>query len=111
MTAEVVKVPEAPDSVAEQQRSSPPTPNKAGGDEAAGSPGASVNGVPEEKDALSSPDDDSSNDESQDGDGLTTPRELPVDSHFPQWRTLGRQLRKKGGSSRRLRHLACRLKG
>ena len=33
MTAKTVKVPEAPDSVAEQQRSSPPTPNKAGGDE------------------------------------------------------------------------------
>ena len=81
--AKAVEVHEAPDSVAEQQKSSPPLPNEAGGDEAAGSPSASVNAVPEEKDALSSPEDDSSDDESQDGDGCPTPCELPVDSHFP----------------------------
>ena len=40
--ANAVKVPEAPDSVAEQQESHPPSPYEAGGDEAAGSPAASV---------------------------------------------------------------------
>ena len=82
MTAEAVKVHEAMNSVAKQRGSSPPSPNEAGGDEAAGSPSASIDAVQEEKEALSSPEDDSSNDESQDCDGQPIPCELPVDSHF-----------------------------
>jgi len=53
--AKAVKVHEAQDSVAERPGSNPPSLKEAGGDEAVGSPSASVDTVPEEKDALSSP--------------------------------------------------------
>jgi hypothetical protein len=106
MTAEAVKVHKVPDSVAEQEGSSPRSPNEAGGDEAAGSLSASINAVPEEKDALSSPEDDSSNDGSQEGDGRPIPCELPVDVSPPTVAYPWPTARKKGGSSRRLRHLA-----
>ena len=63
--------------------------DEAGGDEAAGSPAASVKPGPAEKDALSSPEDDSSIDETPCGDGLKLPGKLPVDSQIPQWHTFG----------------------
>jgi hypothetical protein len=64
--------------------------NEAGGDKATGSPGASIKAVPEGKGALSSPEDDLTIDESQNGDGCPLPLKLLVDSHFPQWRTCRR---------------------
>jgi len=53
---------------------------------------------------------DSSINESQNGDGCPPPCELLVYYHFSKCHTLGRQLRKNGGSSRKLCHLAHRLK-
>ena len=67
-TADADDVPEAPSLPNGLEKLCPPLPNEAGGDEAAGSPGASVKAVQEEKGALSSPEDDSSIDESQNGD-------------------------------------------
>jgi hypothetical protein len=109
-TAEAVKVPEATGSVAKQRGLCPPSPNEAGGDEAAGSPAASVKLAPTEKDILSSPEDDSSLDETPYGEG-NIPSELPVDSQLPQWHTRSLQLRKKGDTRKKLHLLACQFKG
>ena len=59
--------------------------SKEGGDEATRSPAANVSAVPMEKGALSSPEDDSSIDESPSGDGRTILVELPVDDSLPVW--------------------------
>jgi hypothetical protein len=85
-TAEAVMVHKAPASVAEQQN--PPLLNEAGGDEAVGSPAASVKPVHAEKDIISSPKDDSSLDETPLGEDPITPGKLPVNSMIPHWRTL-----------------------
>ena len=58
---------------------------EAGGDEAAGSPPTSIATVPRERGAMSSPEDDSSIDESPSSDGHTLLVELPVDDSLPKW--------------------------
>ena len=108
-TAKAVKVPEAPDSVAEQRGSCLPSLHEAGGNEAAGSHAASVKPAHVEKDALSSPKDDSSLDETPSGDWPKLPDKLPFDSQIPQWRTLSQCLRKKGDTRKKLHLLAHRL--
>ena len=59
-TADAAVEPEGPNVLAEQETSTPHLPVEAGGDEAAGSPSPSVAAAPEEKGAISSPEDDSS---------------------------------------------------
>jgi hypothetical protein len=67
--------------------------------------------VPAEKDILYSPEDDSSLDENPCGEEHIIPSDLPVDSHIPQWHTLGRWLRKKGNTKKKLHLLAHRFRG
>ena len=67
----------------------------AGGDEAAGSPVASVTAVHEEKGAISSPEDDSSANESPSSDGHTILVELPVDDSLPKWWRFGQHAKSK----------------
>ena len=76
--ADVAMEPEGPNVLTEQETGKPHSPVEAGGDEAAGSPTPSVAATPEEKGAISSPEDDSSADESPCDDGPTVPVELPV---------------------------------
>ena len=64
-----------------------------------------------EKDALSSPDDDSLLDETPGGDGHKVPGKLPINLQILQWHTLGRCLRKKGDTRKNLHLLAHRFWG
>jgi hypothetical protein len=84
MMANAVVEPEGPNVLAEQENYPPCLPVEAGGDEAARSPAASITAVPEEKGAISSPEDDSSTDESPSGDGHTVLMELPIDNSLPK---------------------------
>jgi hypothetical protein len=59
-------------------------PIKAGGDEAAGSPAASISAAPEEKGAIFSLEDDSYADESPSSDGPVLV-ELLIDDSLPKW--------------------------
>jgi hypothetical protein len=86
-------------------------PNEAGGDEAVGSLAASIKLVPAEKDILSSPEDDSSLDETSCGEECNIPSKLPVDSQLPQWHTLSRWLKKKGDTRKKLHLLERQFKG
>ena len=95
MTADTVLEPEGPNVLAEQVTDPLSSHVEAGGDEAAGSPAASITSVPEEKGAISSPDDDSSVDESPSGDGNTVLVELPIDDSLPKWRRFGRCTKSK----------------
>jgi len=96
-TADAVVEPKGPNVLAERETGSPHSPVEAGGDEAAGSPTHSVAAAPEEKGAISSPDDDSSADESPCGDGLIVPVELPVADFLPKRWTFGRRAESKQG--------------
>jgi hypothetical protein len=84
-TADAVAEPEGPNALAERETDSPRSPIEAGGDEATGSPTPSISAAPEEKGAISSPEDDSYADESPSGDGYTILVELPVDDSLPKW--------------------------
>jgi hypothetical protein len=109
MTADAVAEPEGPNILAERETAAPHSPVEAGGDEAAGSPTPSVAAAPEEKGAISSPEDDSSVDESPCGDGPSIPVELPVVDSLPKRWTFGRRAESKQGRGRRLASLARRL--
>jgi hypothetical protein len=82
---DAVMEPEGLTTLAEQEQCTPHSPIEAGGDEAAGSPAASITTVPGDKGAISSPDDDLSVDESPSGEGHTILVELPVDDSLPKW--------------------------
>ena len=88
-TADAVMEREGPNVLAEREHDPPRSPIEAGGDEATGSPAASISAVPEEKGAISSPEDDSSEDKSPSGDGHTVLVELPVVDSLPKWRMIG----------------------
>jgi len=96
-TADAVAELEGPNALAEQEADSPCLPIEVGGDEAAGSPAASVSAVPEEKGAISSPEDDSSVDESPSSDGPAFLVELPVADSLPKWRMFSRHAKSKRG--------------
>jgi hypothetical protein len=97
MTANAVVEPDGPNILAKRETGTPHSPVEAGGDEAAGSPTPSVAATPEEKGAISSPEDDLSADETPCGDGPTVPVKLPVvDSLLKRW-TFGRQAESKQG--------------
>ena len=85
MTADTVVAPEGPVILAVQEQCKPLLPLEAGGNEATRSPAASVSAVPMEKGVLSSPDDDSSINESPCGDGRTVSGELLVNNSLPVW--------------------------
>ncbi len=89
-TANAVGAHGVPAPLDERESSKPLLSFKAGGDEAAGSPAASVSAAAAEKGALSSPEDDSSIDESLMGDGRTVSVELPVDDSLPAWQKFAR---------------------
>ena len=97
MTADAVMEPEGPNVLAEQENDPPHSPVEAGGDEATGSPAASITDVPEEKGAISSLEDDSSADESPSSDGHTVLVKLPVDNSLPKWRMFSRRAKSKRG--------------
>ena len=80
--ADAVVVPDGPNLLAERAPESPRLPPEAGGDEAAGSPTPSVAAAAEGKGAISSPEDDSSVDESPSGDGPEEKAGQPVALHF-----------------------------
>jgi hypothetical protein len=107
-TADAAVEPEGPNLLAEQETGTPHSPVKAGG-EAAGSPTPSVAAAPEEKGAISSPEDVLSVDESPCGDGPTVPVELPVIDSLPKRWTFDRRAERKQGRGRRLASLARRL--
>jgi hypothetical protein len=108
-TADTVVEPEGPYVLAERETCSPHSLVEAGGEEAAGSPTPSVAAAPEEKGAISSPEDDSSADESPCGDGPIVPAELPVIDSLPKRWTFGRWAESKQGRGRCLASLARRL--
>lgn len=110
-TADAVEEPDGPTALAEQAHDPPRLPEGAGGDVAAGSPATSVLAVPEEKDALSSPEDDSSSDESPCGEGTAVLVELPFADSLPKWRMFGHHVKTERGNGRRLASLARRLTG
>jgi hypothetical protein len=68
-TANAVMEPGGPNVLAERETGTPHLPVEAGGDEVAGSPTPSVVVALEGKGTISSPEDDSSTDESHNGDG------------------------------------------
>jgi hypothetical protein len=109
MTADAVMEPEGPNVLAERETGMPHSPVKAGGDKAAGSPTPSVVVVPEGKGAISSLEDDSSTDESDNGDGPEEKAGPPVVDSLPKWRTFGRRVESKQGRGRRIASLARRL--
>jgi hypothetical protein len=84
--ADAVAARDGPGSLAERDLSSPPLSIRTGGDEAAGSPAASVSADAAEKGAISSPEDDSLVDESPSGDGRTVSVEPPVKDFPPSWK-------------------------
>ena len=90
--AEAVEEPEGSLTLAKQEQCPSTPPNEAGGDEAAGSPAVSVNAVPGDKGAISSPEDESSEDESPRGEGHAISVELPIDISLPKWRTISQRL-------------------
>mgnify|MGYP006156805503 CR=1 FL=1 len=98
-----------PGSLAERDLSPPLSPSWTGGDEAAGSPAASIIADAAEKGALSSLEDDSVSDESPCGDGRTVSVELPVDRLVPAWRRHGRHKKGRGRRGLNLTSLARRL--
>ena len=106
-TSNAVVEPEGPTVLAERETGTPHSPVEAGGDEAAGSLTPSVAAAPEDKGAISSPENDSSADESPSGDGPAVPVELPVVNSLPKWRTFGRRAESKQGRGQRLTLLAC----
>jgi hypothetical protein len=106
MTTNAVVEPEGPNVLAKQVNNPPSLPVKGGGDAAAGSPAASISAVPEEKGAISSPEDDSSADESPSGDGPVLV-ELPVDDSLPKWWMFSRHAKSIRGKGRCLALLAC----
>jgi len=110
-TADAIMEPEGPNPLAEQESDSPQSPVEAGGDEAAGSPTPSISAVAEEKGAISSPEDDSSADESPSGDDHTVLVELPIHDSLPKWRMFSPHAKSKRGSGRRLTSLARQLTG
>jgi hypothetical protein len=69
MTADAAAAPKGPSTLTEREQCSPLSSLETGGDEAARSPAASITAVAMEKGALSSPEDDSTVDESPSGDG------------------------------------------
>jgi hypothetical protein len=81
-TADAVAAPDGLSTLAEQEQCFPLSSLETGGNEAAGSPAASVAPAAAEKGALSSPEDDSSIDK---GDERTVSVELPVDNSLPPW--------------------------
>jgi hypothetical protein len=100
-----------PGSLAERDSSPPLFPSWMGGDEAAGSPAASVTADAAEKGALSSPEDDSLIGESPCGDGRTVPVALPADDSPPGWRKFLSPSKPAPPESRRLSAVARRLRG
>ena len=62
-----------------------------------------------EKGAISSPEDDSSVDESPSGDGRTVSVELPVDDSLPKWWMFSRRTKSRWGRGQGFASLACRL--
>ena len=107
--ADAVVEPEGPNLLAERAPDSPRSPPEAGGDEAAGSPTPSVAAAAEGKGAISSPEDDSSVDESPSGDGPEEKAGQPVVDSLPTRRTFARWVESKQGRGRRLSSLARRL--
>jgi hypothetical protein len=107
--AEAVEEPEGSLTLAEREQCPSTPPNEAGGDEAAGSPAVSINAAPGDKGAISSPEDESSEDESPRGEGHAVSVELPIDVSLPKWRTISQRLRGQRGGGRRLTSLARRL--
>jgi hypothetical protein len=91
-----VMEPEGPNVLAKQVNNPPNLPVKTGGGEAAGSPAASISAAPEVKGAISSPEDDSSTDESPSGDGPVLV-ELPVDDSLPNCQMFSRCTKSKRG--------------
>jgi hypothetical protein len=81
-TADAVMEPKGPNVFAKRVNDPPNFPIETGGGEAAGSPAASISAAPDVKGAISSPEDDSSADESPSGDGLILV-ELPVVDSLP----------------------------
>ena len=92
-TAEAVEEPEGSLTLAEREQCPSTPPNEAGGDEAAGSPAVSINALPGDKGAISSPEDESSKDESPRGEGRAVSGELPIDVSLLKWRTISQHLR------------------
>ena len=111
MTANAVVEPEGLKVLAERENDPPLSPVKAGVDKAAGSPAPSISAVPEEKDAISSPEDDSSADESPSGDGHAVLVELPVNDSLPKWWIFSQCAKSKRGNGQHLTSLALRLTG
>jgi hypothetical protein len=107
--ANAVVEPEGLNILAESEHDPPHSPVEAGGDEAAGSPAPSIAAASEEKGAISSPEDDSSANESPSGDGPVVPSELPVVNSLSKWWTFGPWAKNKQGRGRCLTSLACRL--
>jgi hypothetical protein len=83
-TADAAVEPEGPNVLTEQETGTPHSPAEASGDEATGSPTPSVVAPPEEKGAISSPEDDLSADEFPCGDGPTVPVEIPAVNSLPK---------------------------
>ena len=110
MVADAAAAPKGPNTLAEREEYSPLSSLETGGDEAAGSPATSVIADEAEKGPLSSPEDDSINDESPSGDARATSVELPVDSSSPPWQEFARQPKPSANDGRRLTPLACRFK-
>ena len=63
----------------------------------------------EEKDAISSPEDDSSADGSPSRDGNTITVELPVDNFLPKWWMFGQHMKSRRGKGQCLALLTCQL--
>jgi hypothetical protein len=82
--ADAVEESEGLTTLAKQEKYSPHLPIEAGGNEAAGSPVASIAAVPGDKGAISSPEDESSEDESPRGEGRAVSVELPIDVSLPK---------------------------
>ena len=109
-TADAVVAFDGPNTLAERDLWSPLSPHEAGGDEAAGSPAASVATVAGEKGALSSPEDDSSIDESPCGDGRPVSAELHVGDSLPSWQKFARRFKSSEEQGQRLAALARRIR-